>query len=502
MKNKIISKVVLLALSLGTIGASVGIGLANSKSEITVPVTFVASDTSGYNTTVTIGNYSYKFKGSVSQNSNKFSLIGTVQGRASSGGNSGGPGGGGFPGGGFPGGGFPGGGFPGGGSGGGSSGEQGPTVAVESVSLTLDKEQAYIGESVKATATVSPNNASTKDVEWSSSDESIATVSSGTITPLKEGVVTITATTKDGGKTASKTLTVVKEDYTPYEVSIEGTYEIDPGYGYVLHLDDEKSTTIHCDYNKTEGRHEFYYNVKVGESSSFIKFQAKDAKYKSKLAKGYKTWDVRDSKYVFTAKATGNNSSVAYAYMYLHTDGSVVVNTPSGTKRVVESEGLSWKEENNTIVVSKGNETYIADKTVSTEHPGYKISYGSYVFLNSQSESVKWKNLTVEDFEGKATASFKGRYEITGPGGGSGEITMSLYNGGVAKLYKNTWNLDSTGTWTKNGDEYVITFGEGDNAKTYTSVTEDGNQFISYVVSAKTPWGSDASTEVKLEIVK
>ena len=88
MKNKIISKVVLLALSLGTIGASVGIGLANSKSEITVPVTFVASDTSGYNTTVTIGNYSYKFKGSVSQNSNKFSLIGTVQGRASSGGNS------------------------------------------------------------------------------------------------------------------------------------------------------------------------------------------------------------------------------------------------------------------------------------------------------------------------------------------------------------------------------------------------------------------------------
>ena len=491
MKNKIISKVVLLALSLGTIGASVGIGLANSKSEITVPVTFVASDASGYNTTVTIGNYSYKFKGSVSQNSNKFSLIGTVQGRASSGGNSGG---GGFPGGGFPGGGD----MPGGGSG----GEVGPTVAVESVSLTLDKEQAYIGESVKATATILPENASTKDVEWSSSDESIATVSSGTITTLKEGVVTITATTKDGGKTASKTLTVVKEDYTPYEVSIDGTYEIEPGYGYILHLNDEKSTTIHCDYNKTEGRHEFYYNVKVGESSSFIKFQAKDAKYKSKLAKGYKTWDVRDSKYVFTAKTTGNNNSVAYAYMYLHTDGSVVVNTPSGTKRVVESEGLSWEEENNTIVVSKGNETYIADKAISTEHPGYKISYGSYVFLNSQSESVKWKNLTVEDFEGKAVASFNGRYEIAGPGGGSGEVTMSLYDGGIAKLYKNTWNLDSTGTWTKNGDEYVVTFGEGEGAKSYASVTEDGAQFITYVVSAKTPWGSDASTEVRLEIVK
>ena len=153
MKN-IIKKTSLLVLTLATIGASVGMGLNVSKSEIDVPVTFVASDNSGYNTAVKIGNYNYKFKGSIDQKSNKFTLNGTVVGRAtSSGGNQGG----------FPGGGFPGGGFPGGGSSGGAPGGGETTkVAVESVSLTLDKTQAFIGETVKATASILPERWSSK----------------------------------------------------------------------------------------------------------------------------------------------------------------------------------------------------------------------------------------------------------------------------------------------------------------------------------------------------
>ena len=79
---------------------------------------------------------------------------------------------------------------------------------------------------------------------------------------------------------------------------------------------------------------------------------------------------------------------------------------------------------------------------------------------------------------------------------------MQLFDGGIAKLYKNTWNLDSTGTWVENQGVYSVTFGEGENAKTYTSVTEDGATYIVYTVSAKTPWGSDASTDVNLMIVE
>ena len=501
MKKSIISKTLLLVLALSTIGASVGIGLNVSKSEISVPVTFVASDKSGYNTEVKIGNYNYKFKGSIDQNSNKFTLKGTVVGRASSSSSGGGFPGGGFPGGGFPGGGFPGGGFPGGGSSGGAPGGGETTkVAVESVSLTLDKTQAFIGETVKATASILPENATTKDVEWKSSDEKIATVSSGTITPLAEGEVVITATSKDDKtKSASATLKIVKEDYTPYEYTLNGTYTIDDGYGYVFSFQDENKTTIHCDYNKVEGRHEFYYTVNTPAGSSFVKFQAKDINYKSKLAKDYQTWDKRDSKYIFTSLATGNNSSVAYAYMYLHSDGTVNINTPSGVNRVVESENLSWSEDSNkNITVKKGDTVYKADKTINPDRPGYKIQYGSYVFINSQNPDVKWKKLGIADFEGAPKAEFAGRYEISGPGGGSGNLSMQLFDGGVAKLYKNTWNKEAEGTWTENNGEYTIVIGE----KTYTSVTTDGEKTITYTVSAKTPWGSDASTDVVLALVK
>ena len=405
MKKSIISKTLLLVLALSTIGASVAVGLNVSKSEISVPVTFVASDTSGYNTEVKIGNYNYKFKGSIDQNSNKFTLKGTVVGRASSSGNGGG---------------FPGGGFPGGGNTGNPGGGTGEKISVESVSLSLDKTQAYIGETVKATATILPENATTKDVEWSTSDEEIATVSSGTITPKKEGTVTITATSKDdSSKKASATLTVVKEDYSPYEYTLTGNYSIDEGYGYVLTLDDENKSVIHCDFNKVEGRHEFYYTVNTPAGSGFVKFQAKDINFKSKLAKDYKTWDIRDSKYIFTALATGNNNSVAYAYMYLHSDNSVVINTPSGVNRVIETENLSWEEDaNKNITVKKGDTKYEAVKTINPDKPGYRIAYGSYMFINSQNPDVKWKKIGIADFEGTPKVEFAGRYEITGPGGG------------------------------------------------------------------------------------
>ena len=497
MKKSIISKAVLLVLALGSIGASVGVGLTLSKGEISVPVTFVASDTSGYNTAVTIGKYSYKFKGSLDQNSNKFSLRGTVVGRASSSG-KGGPGGG-FPGGGFPGGGFPGGGFPGGGSnpGGNPGGEK---VAVTGISLSLEKNEAYIGEVIKATATITPENATTKDVDWSSSDENIATVSSGSVTPKAEGTVTITATSKDDpSKSASATLTVKKEDYTPYEFNVEGTYALDNGYGYVLTLNDESKSVIHCDYNKIEGRHEFYYTVTTTAGTGFVKFQAKDIQFKSKLAKDYQTWDKRDSKYIFTSLATGNNGSLAYAYMYLHNNGSVVINTPSGVNRAVETTGLSWEEDSNkNITVKKGNEVYKADKTINPDKPGYKIAYGSYVFVNSQKSDVKWKALTISDFEGMPVVEFSGRYEISGPGGGAGSLSLGLYEGGVAKLYKNTWNLEKSGTWSETNGTYTVTLGD----KTYTSITEGENKTITYTVSAKTPWGSDASTDVVLTMSK
>ena len=154
-----------------------------------------------------------------------------------------------------------------------------------------------------------------------------------------------------------------------------GSCAYEKGYGYKIVFNDEGKTEVHTDFDKTEGRHEFYYRVTIGDESSVLKFQAKDPTFKDSLAKDYKKWDERDSKYIFCAKATGNNNSVATAYIYLHnTNGEVTVNTPSGANRSLEF-GLKWEEKDGVITVKDGETAYVADKSVNTEHPGYRLVY-------------------------------------------------------------------------------------------------------------------------------
>ncbi|MHA7966396.1 Ig-like domain-containing protein [Paenibacillus sp. CAU 1782] len=65
------------------------------------------------------------------------------------------------------------------------------------------------GETGAVTADVAPSNATNKKVTFTSSDPDVATVDEeGTVTPLKAGEAIITATTEDGGKTATSTITV------------------------------------------------------------------------------------------------------------------------------------------------------------------------------------------------------------------------------------------------------------------------------------------------------
>ena len=85
------------------------------------------------------------------------------------------------------------------------------TVSVSSVSL--DKSQATVnqGSSLQLTATINPSDATNKDVTWTSSNPTVATVdSNGKVTALAPGTTTITGTTEDGDKTAACTVTVVR----------------------------------------------------------------------------------------------------------------------------------------------------------------------------------------------------------------------------------------------------------------------------------------------------
>lgn len=83
-------------------------------------------------------------------------------------------------------------------------------VNIPVTGITLDKTELTIeeGEMEALKATIEPIGASDPTVIWASSDETVAIVSGGVVKALAEGTATITATTQDGGFTASCTVTV------------------------------------------------------------------------------------------------------------------------------------------------------------------------------------------------------------------------------------------------------------------------------------------------------
>ncbi len=82
------------------------------------------------------------------------------------------------------------------------------TINVEKITLNKSKTSIVIGNTETLNATISPDNASNKSITWSSSNEKIASVSNGIITPKRTGKVTITALNSDGSIKASCEVTI------------------------------------------------------------------------------------------------------------------------------------------------------------------------------------------------------------------------------------------------------------------------------------------------------
>ena len=82
-------------------------------------------------------------------------------------------------------------------------------VDVNDVSLNSNAETLTVDGTFQLTATIAPENATNKNVTWTSSDTNVAEVNaSGLVTAKATGTATITVTTVDGAKTATCTITV------------------------------------------------------------------------------------------------------------------------------------------------------------------------------------------------------------------------------------------------------------------------------------------------------
>ena len=113
-------------------------------------------------------------------------------------------------------------------------------INVESINLDKSMLELEVGDETNLVVSFNPTNASNKSVEWSSSNDDVATISkTGIIKAISEGITTITVTSEDGNKTATCKLTVVKKTNTDDDIYKDNT-------------DDENNSTNNKNDNKVD----------------------------------------------------------------------------------------------------------------------------------------------------------------------------------------------------------------------------------------------------------
>jgi len=126
------------------------------------------------------------------------------------------------------------------------------TVHVTGVSLNKNSTTITVGDSETLTATVSPNNATNKSVNWSSSNTNVATVSNGTVAAVATGNTTITVTTVDGSHTATCTVTVEAAPQSETLIITRSSFSTSGGYAWY------DWTQVTSDNTSINGKGELY----------------------------------------------------------------------------------------------------------------------------------------------------------------------------------------------------------------------------------------------------
>lgn len=105
-------------------------------------------------------------------------------------------------------------------------------VPVTGISLSPASAQMVVGGKKTVYGTVAPADASNKNLTWTSSNPSVATVVNGVVTGNSVGSAVITAKTRDGAKTASTAVTVIEAP--PSTNLSNGGYETGDLSGWIV----------------------------------------------------------------------------------------------------------------------------------------------------------------------------------------------------------------------------------------------------------------------------
>lgn len=107
------------------------------------------------------------------------------------------------------------------------------SLPIESIIFEKEEQTIYIGAKTTLNTISTPKDTAINNPIWTSSDETIATVTNGIVTAKKTGKTTITISSQDGKITASTIVNVIEKPSEPLKIEVEG---------YELNFDKNKKT--------------------------------------------------------------------------------------------------------------------------------------------------------------------------------------------------------------------------------------------------------------------
>ena len=121
-----------------------------------------------------------------------------------------------------------------------------PSPPIESIKFSSEEINVSVGETITLETISTPEDAIIEDAIWTSSDETIATVSDGELTALEIGTTEVTVSDKEGKIKASIKINVIEKEEEDLAITIDG-YDINFNKDikeYTLTINDESSLKI------------------------------------------------------------------------------------------------------------------------------------------------------------------------------------------------------------------------------------------------------------------
>lgn len=270
-----------------------------------------------------------------------------------------------------------------------------PVIKVSEIKIGPENATITLGETKQFAVAISPADAENREVEWSSSNTSVATIKVtnanyiAEVTGVGKGTATITATAKDGsGVKASTTVTVMGP--IPTRITFDGatTYEFDSWQGKVIYFKKDLKMTVEpadADLDWIDWGISIQ-STRPDVSGEEVKFEVKDDNVTLSYAHSTK-WNAKETVKI---TATVNGSELASASINFTNRGVLFYSATNAYFYDLAMQGnrMNWEKASPTKL-----KFICYNKVVGTgsnpSYDNYKIPASEYTLTSSDESKIK-----------------------------------------------------------------------------------------------------------------